>query len=100
MIDEGLLQYEETRVSRRAPIYMEWLTHKLKILWALGSEEKANELLRDNSDLPELVLLVAEHHLSRGEDQKAIELLRAGKERFKDHWRMANRYSGELIDLP
>lgn len=70
LIDEGLLQYEETRVSRRAPIYMEWLTHKLKILWALGSEEKA------------------------------IELLRAGKERFKDHWRMANRYSGELIDLP
>ena len=70
LIDEGLLQYEETRVSRRAPIYMEWLTHKLKILWALGSEEKA------------------------------IELLRAGKERFKDHWGMANRYSGELIDLP
>ena len=99
LIDEVLRHYGETRVSRRAPIYMEWLSHKLKILWALGLEEEANELVRDNSDLPELGLLAAEHHLRRGNDQKAIKLLQEGKVRFKDHWGMANRYSGELMKI-
>ena len=99
LIDEKLWHYEETKLSHRAPMHIYWLAHKLKTLWALGYEEQANQLFNNNLDLPELGLLVVERLLHFGQVEKAMDLLREGKERFKDRWGMADRYSCELMKI-
>ena len=41
LIGGKLWYYEETKLSRRAPMHIYWLGHKLKTLWALGYEDQA-----------------------------------------------------------
>ena len=65
----------------------------------MGYEERAQQLLGINRDLPELRLFVVERHLSFGEYERAMDLLKDGKERFKDHWGMADRYSRKLMEV-
>lgn len=99
LINAKLQHYEERGLSRRTPIHTNWLGYKLKTLWALGYEERAKQLVSINSDLPELGLLVVERHLSHREYEKAMDLLKDGKERFGDHWGMADKYSRKLMEV-
>lgn len=99
LIEEKLRPYEEKKWRFGEPRRSYWLGHKLKTLWALGYEERAQQLLGINRDLPELRLLVVERHLSFGEYERAMDLLKDGKERFKDHWGMADRYSRKLMEV-
>ncbi len=99
LINEKLQHFEGSRLSRRTPMYIYWLGHKLKTLWGLGYEEEANRLFGNNSDLPEIWLLMMERHLRYGEDQKAVWLLQEGKDRFRDNLGMVDRYSCELMKI-